>query len=155
VPTGVANPLLAEVETAPETETVRVVEIISVPLEMPTAELADRPGDNALSFAWDAGLQSAASSRLLVPGATSEIISSLGRSGGSVRITAEITNISPDTKLHVAGRIVLDVAGTPGATQLRSEEIDVVLNPGGSTSAVFTFLVPTGDYSVATSFQSR
>jgi LPXTG-motif cell wall-anchored protein/uncharacterized repeat protein (TIGR01451 family) len=149
---GMTDPF---VPAEPRTEIVREVETVRVPRELPVVQLEDKPGDNGLSLTWSEqdGIQAAASSLFLTPGANAELITTLDEVGGSIRIEAAITNIAKDARLHVNGRVFLDVSGNGGTTRLRSDQIDVVLNPKGSTRAVFTFLLPTGDYGVSATFQ--
>jgi LPXTG-motif cell wall-anchored protein/uncharacterized repeat protein (TIGR01451 family) len=149
---GMTDPFLP---AEPRTEIVREVETVRVPQELPVVQLEDKASDNGLSFTWSEqdGIQTAASSLFLTPGANAPLITTLDEVGGNIRIEAAITNNARDARLHVDGRVFLDVSGNGGTTRLRSDQIDVVLNPKGSTTAVFTFLLPTGDYGVSATFQ--
>lgn len=156
----VVNPLLPD-PVAPEplpepaTELVREVEIITVPQELPVTELGDTAGTNGLSFVWseENGVETAASSTIVDRSATVSLSTQLQDTRERIRIVAQITNLAPDSKLHVDGRVLLDISSSEGSTTLSSEAIDVVLNPDGSTSVAFDFLLPSGDYSVSANFK--
>jgi uncharacterized repeat protein (TIGR01451 family) len=160
VPPAVAAPATAPpvVTAAPDPEPVRVVEVVRVGLEdLPVETLGSRAGDNTVSFGWDetAGITSATSGTRFVRGGGSELLTNLTTAGGAIVNRIELTNTHDAARLKVDGRLVHEVySGSRLVARLRSAPIDVVLAPGGSVVARFSYLVPTGDYTVHASFES-
>jgi len=141
--------------TVPATVVVPVVTYELEPADLPTETLASRPGDNNASFEWSADdrtMGTAVSSTVYTRDATVGILFSLREEGGQLVTDVTLTNLSDDNRLHVDGRLVYDVVGDAGTAHLESDPIDVVLNPGGSTTATFRYLLPTGSYSSSAAF---
>lgn len=143
----------------PEPEPVRVVEVVRIGLEdLPVEELASRTGDNTVSFGWDegaGGITSASSGTRFVRDRGSDLLTDLTTSDGAIVNRLTLTNTHDDVRLAVDGRLVHEVySGGRLVARLRSAPIDATLSPGGSLTARFEFLVPTGDYVVESSFES-
>ena len=151
----VAAPAASE---APVVETVRTVETVEVaPEDLPTIELDSRPGDNAMTYTWDeaAGITQAASSIRFVEGQAASIITGVSVGGRGIEVAVTLTNLSERERLVVRGRIVHIVSGDSGEiARFESEEIDLVLEPKGSTTVGFEYLLPSGDYGASSSFEA-
>jgi uncharacterized repeat protein (TIGR01451 family) len=151
-------------EPAVETVTVlgdpvRSVETVELALDDLAVEDVDsQDGDNSLSYEWDAdslSILTAASSRRLVRGATLELLTSISDNDGDIDITVTLTNLSKRERARVNGRLIHTVYGDDGViATFESPMIDTVLDPGGSTTATFTYKLPDGSYSAEGSFQA-
>lgn len=142
-----------ELETITTFVPVVVEEEVRVPAAAPV-ELGSIAGDNALTFTWDeAGheVTTATSSRTFDPDAITslEVRQEVGRTLSSPVV---LTNVS-DGDVQVTGRLTLTLSGSAGAVTLTSSSIDEVLAPGGSVTAGFGYLLPSGTYSVTASFE--
>ena len=144
---------------APDPEPVRVVEVVHIGLaDLPVQTLESRGGDNTVSFGWDeaAGITSATSGTRFVRGRGSELETDLTAGDGAIVNRLTLTNTHDAARLEVRGRLVHEVYSGGGlVARLRSAPIDVVLAPGGSVVARFSYLVPTGDYTVEASLESQ
>lgn len=149
-------------ETAPPAVTETVFEevetttLVLVPApEPPTERLGSRSGDNLASLSISAsGEPTVASSRMITAGATEELLVSAGGGGDAITSTVTLRNLA-DRRLEVKGVLVLSItSGAGSASELTSRPIDVVLEPGGETSAEFSFLLPAGDYSLTGAFRA-
>lgn len=151
--TSETPPVAETVVPEPATEVVyqEVSEVISVVVpvaELPVDALSSGSSDNNLSFSWGPGDLQAASSRVLSRGATQEILVALTSRGDQLVATVSVTNLAEDRRLHVYGRLALDLVASDGrASSLVSDPIDVVLEPGASTAADLAFSLPSGSYS--------
>lgn len=76
--------------------------------------------------------------------------------GEGMRATVTLDNVSERTKVRVIGRFDLELSGSGGGVlgTLRGGNVDVVLNPGGGSSAAFIFRLPSGDYAAQGIFQA-
>lgn len=159
-PPVVAAPTAPPVATqAPSVEPVRVVEIVRIGLEdLPVESLDSRDGNNTVSFGWDetaGGITAATSGTRFVRAAGSELMTDLTTDDGAIVNRLTLTNTHDDVRLEVKGRLVHDLySGSRLVARLRSAPIDEVLSPGGSVVANFSYLVPTGDYTVTARFES-
>ena len=154
-PAAVAE--LPAAEPEPVVETVRKVKTVVVqPEDMPVETQGSRDGDNAMSLGWDLDARTityATSGIRFVPGATSELMTSLDVAQQVVSATVVLRNLSEDTRVAVSGRILHTVSGGQGVvTTFESDRLDIVLTPGGEVEASFSYLLPTGDYSVSSEF---
>jgi uncharacterized repeat protein (TIGR01451 family) len=151
----VAAPPVSE---APVVETVRSVRIVEIaPEDLAVTELDSRLGDNAMSYTWDedAGITQAASSIRFGEDQPANIITSLSVGARGIDVDVTITNLSDDKRLSMHGRIVHIVSGTSGEiARFESEEIDLVLEPNGSTTVSFEYLLPSGDYGASSAFEA-
>ena len=158
-PPVVAAPTAPPVATgAPDPEPVKVVEIVRIGLEdLPVESLESRDGDNTVSFVWDesAGITGASSGTRFVRGSGAELLTDLTTHDGAIVNRLTLTNTHDDVRLEVEGRLVHEVySGSRLVARLRSAPIDEVLAPGGSVTARFSYLVPTGDYVVRAHFEA-
>ncbi|HEX2057624.1 MAG TPA: hypothetical protein VHI71_04565 [Actinomycetota bacterium] len=159
--TATPPPVVAAPATPPvvdDPEPIRVVEIVRTELEdLPVETLDSRAGDNTISFAWDetAGITGASSGTRFVRGSGSELFTDLTESDGSIVNEMTLRNANDMARLEVQGRLVHEVfSGGRLVARLRSNPIDVVLSPGGSVSARFSYLLPTGGYVVQATFEA-
>jgi hypothetical protein len=117
--------------------------------------LDSREGDNTMSFTWAPGTApQAASSVRFSPDATEELLVGLSSRGSRLLAPISLVNVSEDRRLVVQGRLVLQVSSGRRTSTLSSGPIDVVLEPGGETTAVITFSLPAGTYSAKAAFLS-
>jgi hypothetical protein len=141
---------------APAAPTVKVVHIGLA--DLPVAHLGSKGGDNALYYAWDESAGSivhASSSVSFMRDEKIQLLSSLHPVHGRVVVDATIVNDSGMRRLAVDGRLRHSIiSGSRTIATLRSAPIHVVLAPHGSTSVRFSYVLPSGDYSVASSFLS-
>jgi uncharacterized repeat protein (TIGR01451 family) len=158
-PSPGASPTLTSpvAAVAPAAPTVKVVHIGLT--DLPVAHLGSKGGDNALDYAWDENAGSivhASSSLSFVRDEKVQLLSSLHPVHGRIVVDATIVNDSGMRRLAVDGRIRHGiVSGSRTVATLRSAPIHVVLAPHGSTSVRFSYALPTGDYSVISSFLSE
>lgn len=160
-PATAAPPVVAAPTTppvAPDPEPVRVVEVVRVGLEdLPVETLASRDSDNTVSFSWDEafGIVGATSGTRHVRGNDAELLTDLTTADGKITNQITLTSALEDERLRVQGRIVHEVySGGRLVARLRSAPIDEVLAPRGSVVARFSYLVPTGDYTIEAAFES-
>ena len=146
-------------EDVPATEVVlqevTTIERVLVPAKQSPAEtLASRPGDNQVSIALAGGAPTVTSSRIISAGATEEILVSAGGDPEQLTATASVRNLA-DRPLIVRGTLVLEIVSSSGASsELTSDAVDVMLQPGGETSAEFSFSLPPGVYGLTTAFRA-
>lgn len=157
-PPAVAAPAV-DPAPAPDPAPIRTVRVVTTELEdLPVATQTSRDGDNTVSFGWDeaaGGITSATSGRRFTGGGASELLTDLTTDGGALVNRLTLRNTAEATRLRVDGRLVHEVyAGTRLVARLRSAPIDVVLAPGGEVVARFSYLVPTGDYTVLAAFEA-
>jgi hypothetical protein len=136
-------------------ETVTEVVSVRVQPEVTEERLASRQGDNTMSFTWGpgSGLQAASSVRFS-PGATEELLVGLSSKGDRLSAPISLVNLSENRRLLVQGRLTLEVSSGGRTSSLSSGPIDVVLEPGGQTTAVIAFSLPPGTYSAKAAFLS-
>ena len=144
---------------APDPAPLRVVRVVETTLEdLPVQTQGSRTGNNTVSFGWDeaaGGITSATSGTRFVRDGSSDLFTDLTAEDGTVVNRITLRNLEEATRLRVHGRLVHEVyEGTRLVARLRSEPLDVVLAPGGQVSASFSFLVPTGQYTVQAAFES-
>jgi hypothetical protein len=108
-----------------------------------------------MSFTWGpgSGLQAASSVRFS-PGATEELLVGLSSKGDRLSAPISLVNLSENRRLLVQGRLTLEVSSGGRTSSLSSGPIDVVLEPGGQTTAVIAFSLPPGTYSAKAAFLS-
>jgi hypothetical protein len=136
-------------------ETVTEVVSVTVQPEVTEERLDSREGDNTMSFTWGPGTApQAASSVRFSPDATEELLVGLSSRGSRLLAPISLVNVSEDRRLVVQGRLVLQVSSGRRTSTLSSGPIDVVLEPGGETTAVITFSLPAGTYSAKAAFLS-
>lgn len=148
---GIAEPV-AEVVYEEVSEVVSVVVPVA---ELPIEALGPRAGDNTMSFSWnpDSGDLQAASSRMISAGATEEVLVGLSSAGDGLTAAVTVANLAQERRLHVEGRLVLDIVSADGrSSSLVSEPIDVILDPGATTVADLAFSLPAGTYSAKGAF---
>lgn len=159
-PTGGTGPGPTTVAQAPAptvTTIVRDASLVTVPFDGPSEVLQSRPGDNQVTLDWSdaSGVESAASSAMFNADSPVEILSSLSEGKGTVVIDVTLRNIQDDKRLVVKGRLFHVVEGAGGKiATLRSDPLDLVLNPNGVAEAHFTYRLPTGSYSLSSSFEA-
>jgi LPXTG-motif cell wall-anchored protein len=152
-PTGTVIP---ETPEAPTMTTITVMERTTRRVLVPVDELEVRsldstPGDNHITGEWTGqDFDTLLSSRMITRGAQVGIGTSITSADGVVVIGVTIANLSEDHRLRVRGMVNHLVEG-PLSAQL-SEDVDVVLNPGGSIMVRFTYSLPAGSYSISSSF---
>lgn len=148
-----------EEEPVPTTEPGVVPTYRRVVVQVPGEEVStqeSRSTENSLSFTWDEPARTvtqAASSIMIVPGATSRMTVGLGgdAEGLSARIALENTSDEP---LRVDGTMSLEVwDGGELVATLTADPIDVVLEPGGIAEATYRYLLPSGEYSLSGLFE--
>jgi hypothetical protein len=122
------------------------------------AELADREGDNTISYSWDAEsgrVTQATSGRVFVKGQEVELITSISDEDGRVVMRASLHNLSDETTFYVDGRlkhrIILD---GELLRSLKSRPVDRALRPGERIRARFDFRLPSGDYEGRTDYSA-
>ena len=155
LPIATPEPQVVEVLGDP----VRTVEIVEVTLaDLETDDVESRPGDNHLTYEWNADSTSitrAASSRVVVRGQALELLTSVHDNDGDIDIVVTLRNLSDSKRARVHGRLIHEVFGSSGSiATFQSPLIDTVLDPGGETTATFTYMLPTGSYSAEGSFQA-
>jgi len=125
--------------------------------DLPSDSLGATPADNTIDFGWDEvarRVTHAQSGRVLLSGATAELLVDVALEGDSLDSTATLRNTSEDRRLLVRGRLVLEIFDEDNLiAQLHSEHLDVVLTPGGELTAEFSFLLPNGEYQLAGRFE--
>lgn len=130
--------------------------VVQVPFEELDANvLAATPSDNQIAVDWSSsgGVLSAQSSLLFTPDAIATLRTTLSSSGDRVVANVTLENLSSDHRLVVKGRYLHEVAGLPGGrVTLRSPAVDTVLAPGAVTKQVFTYKLPTGQYTLDSRF---
>jgi uncharacterized repeat protein (TIGR01451 family) len=146
---------------APEPSSVLVTtsQVVTLPVDLrPAIGLASQRGDNAVTYSWDQGsssIQSASSSTRFGGDGLVRMETSLREGSGGTEAVVSITNTSSDQPVAVGGRISYTLRSSAGeVATLRSERLNVTLNPGGATSALFIYDLPSGSYSATSSFQS-
>ena len=151
---AVATLTESPVEVPEEVEAVVSFEVVSItPEPPPVLTLGPLPSQNTVTFDWDEASRqvlSAASSQMVTAGPAS-LVTELATTSGPIRTVAVLTNES-DSQVEVRGRLTLHVTGTTASTVLTSDPIDVVLEPGGVVTAPFTYLLPSGSYSISAVF---
>jgi uncharacterized repeat protein (TIGR01451 family) len=139
---------------------VRTTRVVTVgPVLRPPVALDSRGGDNALTYTWDhdsASVVSASSSTAFGPPRGVRIDTSLGDSEAGTEAIATITNTSRRQPLILDGRIDYALRAASGqVASLVSGPVQMTLNPGGSTSVRFTYDLPSGTYSVTSSYEAN
>ena len=136
-------------------EVSEVVTVVVPVAELPLETLGPRAGDNTFSFSWAPGtgdLQGT-SGRMLTADATEELLVGLSTQGDRLVASVTLTNLADRRRLHVDGRLTLQVVAADGrSSTLSSDPIDVVLDPGAATVADLAFSLPSGSYSAKGTF---
>ncbi|MEA2462215.1 MAG: hypothetical protein QOH90_2392, partial [Actinomycetota bacterium] len=150
--------VVAQAPAPTATTIVRQVEFVPVAAkDLPAKPLESRDGDNFITLDWTEtqGLVSAASSTRLIADAPVSIQSSLSEKNGSVVVDVELRNVQERSRVIVKGRLIHLVSNGSGTVaRLRSDPIDLVLNPNGVAHAHFSYLLPTGAYDLTSSFEA-
>lgn len=134
---------------------VRTVEVEELPLVL----LPSLDAGNTLTYRFDAGrrrVTEASSSTVFRRGGLALLETALSTGRGHIEVRVSLTNVSPDKRIRMVGRL-MHVVSSAGAAVARfeSEPIDVTLAPEGTIEASFSYLVPTGDYVADASFRAR
>jgi uncharacterized repeat protein (TIGR01451 family)/LPXTG-motif cell wall-anchored protein len=136
---------------------VQVMEVVDAPL--PLEEVADKAGDNQVTYSWDAdsgSITEATSTHLIVAGASIEVLLDIVLEDGAIHATARARNVSDDHRVHLTGNLLYDITSDGGpVAQFSSDDIDTVLEPGGEVSADFAHLLPTGTYFATAGFSAN
>ena len=156
---GATTPtLVTDVPAETVTTLVRHVGFEIVPADLETAELESRDGDNFVTVDWIEGdrIAAAASSTFFQKDAPVEIQSTVEDRNGALHMDVTLTNIQESTKLIVKGNLVHTITGADGSkvAVVRSDPYDLELNPGGTVQAHFSYLLPTGSYSMTSAFEA-
>jgi hypothetical protein len=138
-------------------EMVEVTELVPAP-DGETLDLESRMADNRMQLDYDLmnrAIVSALSSRLITADSTVDLLTSVTESEDGLTATVEVVNASDKDRLHVAGtlRLVVTQIGG-GSSTFESQPLDETLEPGGTTVAEFSFLLPSGQFDVLGSFDS-
>ncbi|MDQ3956716.1 MAG: hypothetical protein M3273_00170, partial [Actinomycetota bacterium] len=97
----------------------------------------------------------ATSGTRFVEDSSTELLTDLTTRDGTIVNRVVLRNTASATRLGVKGRFVHEVFdGSHLVARLRSAPVDVVLSPGGTVSGTFSYLLPTGDYTIQTAFES-
>ena len=138
----------------PVTTFERDVDIITITADdLAVVDLASARG-STLSFGWDDGARAvtqATSSQTTVDD-VADLSAQISTAGPGMKLTVSVTNVSEDTVLHVDGRLAVGLSAGGGSHMLEGPALDEDLNPGGSSSASFSFRLPSGAYSATASF---
>jgi uncharacterized repeat protein (TIGR01451 family) len=162
-PTSTAPPAVAAPATAPapaaDPAPVRTVTVVTTELEdLPVVTQGSRDGDNTVSFSWDetaGGITAATSGRRVSARTGSELLTNLTAEDGALVNRVTLRNTAEATRLAVRGHLVHQIyEGSRLVARVRSEHVDVTLAPGGAVTALFSYLVPAGDYTVRAAFES-
>lgn len=126
----------------------------------PPETLGSRDGDNTISFRWNQKTRrvvDADSSRIIIAGASVEILTALRDGVRRIAMRGVIRNVSDHACLRVEGRMVHKVWDASGELirRLRSRSFNVLLSPGEVVRARFSYLLPSGRYSARTDFVAR
>lgn len=126
--------------------------LVGAPAPAPET-LGSRDGDNTVSLRLGADGATITSSRMVSLDQTEELLVSASEAGEAFSSTVLVRNLA-DRALIVRGTLVLDTVSSSGAaSELTSAPVDVVLQPGGETSAEFTFSLPPGEYGLTGAFR--
>jgi hypothetical protein len=158
-PPSATEPAEAEI-VEPVTEVVyeEVSEVISVVVptaELPVESLGARDGDNTFSISWDpaTGDLYGTSGRVISREQTEELLVGISSEGDRLAATVSLANLADDRRLHVRGRLALEIVAGDGRTStLVSGPIDVILDPGANTAVELAFSLPSGSYSARGTF---
>ena len=132
----------------------RVVVTVTEPAEV--IEQGSRDGDNFMSFTWDEAAREIvlAASSIRFTDQPSSLTSTLSSDAEGLLTDVVLANTS-DAAMRVRGTLTLDVMQGGGViAELRSDPIDVLLEPGGQALASFRYLLPSGDFSVMSGFEA-
>ena len=130
--------------------------ITDAPADLDLVTQDDRAGDNSLSFTWaepDREVATATSGVIFTPEQISSLTVGLewDTDGLNSGVTLENTSSEP---LRVQGELILEIAGPGGVGEkLNSGPVDVVLAPGGLVQVSYRYLLPTGEYTLISSFE--
>jgi hypothetical protein len=160
-PSAAPGPIARAVPQIPSqraTRTVTRVRTITVTAAaLPVITLGPTEGDNSLSYEWDessTSFVSAASSRQVIRGARVELLTELSSEPGAIAVHVTLRNLTTHMRVAVRGRMTHEVFGSAGlVARFVSDSIDTVLNPNGSTTVGFTYLLPTGQYTTRSAFE--
>ena len=137
-------------------EVSEVVTVVVPVAELPEENLGPRAGENTISFSWNPGSAAdleATSGRIISADATEEVLAGLSFEGDRLIATVTAANLAEERRLHVDGRLVLDIVSSDGRTSsLVSGPIDVTLDPGATTAADLAFSLPAGSYTAKGAF---
>jgi uncharacterized repeat protein (TIGR01451 family) len=122
--------------------------------DLPVRALGSAEG-STMTFGWNdssSSITQVISSNSLVEG-IADLSAQISPAGPGMKLTVSITNAAEATVLGLDGTLALELdAG--GTHTLKSEPVDVELNPGGASSASFSFRLPSGSYSARAVFLS-
>lgn len=151
-PTEAAEPQVP-VTTEVVFEEVTTIERVTV-AQTPPRALASRVGDNQVSVQVGAGAPTITSSRTISADQLEELLVSARGAGSALEATVTLRNLA-DHALVVRGVLVLEIASAAGtASELTSDTVDAVIQPGGEISARFSFSLPAGGYGLTGTFRA-
>jgi LPXTG-motif cell wall-anchored protein len=156
--TTIPVPVVAPVDVPTVTTIVRTVDLVKLSSEdLPVQPLASRFADNAVTLDWSetAGVVDATSSLLIGEDDGVEMVTSVAPGAGTIEVDVTLRNTTSDTRISVDGRMRHVVSGSGGGASLESEHLEITLNPGGEATEHFSYLLPTGSYSLESSFESK
>lgn len=136
--------------------TVTSFEVITIaPEPLPVVTLPSVAGENTLTFEWDESTRAigAAASSRIIRDTPASVLTELSTGPGPINTVAVLTNES-DQRLAVHGQLLLRVSGAAGSTELASDRIDAILEPGGVVTAPFSYLLPSGSYTATAVFEA-
>ena len=151
-----APPADAVADPQPQEVTIRDVVVVEVANEPPAPRVLPSSGaDNAIDLDWDAAsrsIVSASSTAIFRADSPIQFLASLDDGNGAISTRLTLTNVTEDERLQVGGRMVVTVSGDGGTIRLTSPPLEQVLEPGDEVSAAWDFALPSGDYSIESSY---
>ena len=125
--------------------------------DLPIVGAGSVRGARPSSFGWDdvtRSLTHATSSSSPDDEGLVELTTEITPAGKGIRATVTLQNLGLRTRTRVSGRLSLTISGGAAGGTLRSNPVDVVLNPEGETTAAFNFRLPSGSYTARPTFRS-
>ena len=149
---------IALVPGPPVTRTVSRVKVVTITAEdLPVLELGSVKDTGTATFSWNDGsstIGSAASSTSAVAGGV-ELTAQVSPGGDGMVAIAVLRNTSERSRVAVNGNLALELSGPGGRlATLEGVALDLLLNPGGQTTASFNFRLPSGSYGATALFQA-
>lgn len=150
------QPPVAPVPPEPSVEVVRRTRVVVVEAnDLPVVSPGSAVGD-AMPAGWDdssgrlsGDLRSASS---VTKGVW--LKTTLRAQGGGILAEVVLTNVSPDARLSVEGRLGLKIQSSGAEETLRGSKLSQTLNPKGEATARFRFRLPNGSFNATPLFQS-
>lgn len=130
--------------------------ITEVPADLDLVTQVDRVGDNALSLSWDEParqVEIAASGVLIATEQQSSLTVGLSWDTDGLLSRVRLQNLSSEP-LRVQGELILEITGSGGAqSTLSSGPVDIILAPQGLVLVSNRYLLPSGEYTLTSSFR--